>query len=341
GPEGDRLCPHLAKDEPAPFLEVDWPSASTRWKLCRACAREDANLLSGLASGAAVPKPDDTFGANAGLGVDCRAGDACPHAGVPGPSRGLLSRYRSGRFDDATFLREYLAETAPYLRPRSGALFMAGGVCYGPDLAAFVRALHPTGTERAALERVLPQVRGSFEIPSPSASLALERLWKEHAEEIVAAIEPDPVEATRLATDARRNPGRVSELLQRAARRAEERERRSALPKYRRLSPEATFIDAVARSHAVSGVGAAERTLLERLPQEGKERGLAWALLSALGRATPHAWQFTDTERRFGEELEAPARALLEAGASAYHEALGRLLLAAGTADWGERELEP
>jgi hypothetical protein len=340
GAAGERVCAHLARKEPLPYVEVSWEGAETRWRVCRGCVREEANLLSALASGAAVPRPDDTFGADAQIGVDCRAGASCPHASVPGPSRALLHRYRTGRLDDAAFLREYLAESAPYLRPRTGAMFLAGGVCFGPDQAAFITALHPTRTERAALERVLPDVTGRFEVPEPSASLALERLWKEHAEEIVAAIEPDPVEANRLATDARRSPGRVSELLQRAARRAEERERRSALPRYRRLAPEASFVDAVARAYAVSGAAVAERTLLDRLPGEGKERGLAWALLEALGRSTPHAWQFTETERGFGTGLEPAAKALLEAEPGRYHEALGRLLTAAGSADWGEREIE-
>lgn len=340
GPNGERDCSHLARKDPVPYVEVSWEGTGSRWRVCRGCARDSANLLSALASGAAVPRPDDTFAADARLGVDCRAGASCPHASAPGPTRGLLNRYRSGRLDDAALLREYLAESAPYLRPRSGALFLAGGVCFGPNPGPFIEALHPTRTEKAALERVLPDVTGRFEVPEPSASLALERLWKEHAEEIVAAIEPDPVEASRLATDARRSPGRVSELLQRAARRAEERERRGALPRYRRLSPEASFVDAVARSYAVSGTAAAERMLLDRLPGEGKERGLAWALLGALGRATPHAWQFTETERGFGQGLEPAAKALLTAAPGSYHDALGRLLTAAGAADWGEREQE-
>ncbi|MCI4363619.1 MAG: hypothetical protein L3K13_04870 [Thermoplasmata archaeon] len=339
--EGRRRCTHLARGEPRPYLEVGWAGANTNWQVCRGCAREDAHLLSGLVSGAAVPRPEDTFSVDASLGVDCRAGASCAHASVPGPSRSLLHRYRLGRLDDATMLREYLAEAAPHVRPRGEAMFLAGGVCFGPDRTAFVQALHPTRTERAALDRVLPGVRGLFEISEPSASLALERLWKDHAEEIVAAIEPDPVEANRLASEARRTPGRVSELLKRAAHRAEERERQSSLPRYRRLSAEGTFVDAVARAQAVSGAGAAERVLLDRLPREGKERGLAWALLGALGRAAPHAWQFSDTEQRFGAELEASARALLAAAPGEYHEALGRLLLAAGTADWGELDVEP
>jgi len=57
-----------------------------------------------------------------------------------------------------------------------------------------------------------------------------------------------------------------------------------------------------------------------------------------LGRDAAHAWQFSPTEREFGASLKAHAHALLTAPASHYHQALDRVLQAAGVADWGQGE---
>ncbi len=108
-----------------------------------------------------------------------------------------------------------------------------------------------------------------------------------------------------------------------------------ALPQYRRLAREAEWVDRIAREHRTRGDSGAERTILQTLPREGKERGLAYGLLAALGRGNAHAWQFSPTEREFGQSLEAHARELLRAPAAEYHAALARLLESAGVVDWG------
>ena len=71
-------------------------------------------------------------------------------------------------------------------------MFVSEGVCYGPDQVGFIDSLDPTPEERAALERVLPEVQGLFEVEDATASRALEKLWPDHAETIVQAIVPDP-----------------------------------------------------------------------------------------------------------------------------------------------------
>lgn len=337
GPHGTRRCAHLAQGEPGAYLEVDWPRAGASWRLCRRCTREDAHLFVGLTSACAVPRLEDAVAVNASLGVSCSDRN-CPHQDLTGPSSRLERAYREGRRDDKEFLREFEREAQDRLRPRGRVLLVAQGICYGENAKAFTEALHPTRPERAALERVLPQLDGVFDLPDATASIALERLWKDHAEEIIAAIEPDERQAAQWATEARQTPGRVSDLLRRAAQRVEERERGSAFPRYRRLAPEARLVDAVVRAQRIAGVEAAEKRLFTDLPREGKERGLAWAILLGMDRATPHAWQFTDTEQRFGAGLRESARALLTAEPSAYHGALGRLMSSAGVADWGELE---
>ncbi|HTP56457.1 MAG TPA: hypothetical protein VML53_07365 [Thermoplasmata archaeon] len=331
-------CVHLAANEPRPYLEVGWPGAGRSFRVCRRCAKADRHLLSSLSDGAIVPDPSTEFAVSAALNVRCQGGPECVHAHLPELPRGLLKRYELGRFSDGQLLDAYLAELKPRIERPGRPTFVAGGVCYGDRLPAFLDALGGTPVERRALEEVLAAEPGYFEVDEPSASRALERLWAGHAEEIVGAIVPEPDEARRLVEEARGAPGRVAEILKRAQRRNEEREVLGALPRYRELAREADWVDRIAREHRTRGDGAAERAIVQALPREGKERGLAYGLLLALGRANAHAWQFSPTEREFGQSLEPRAKELFGAPAAGYHGALARLLESAGVVDWGTRE---
>ncbi len=331
-------CPHLAQGEPRPFLEVGWVGAGTAFRICRRCAKDDRHLLSNLSDGTASPDPSREFPVSAELNVRCTGGPECVHAALPPLGRALVRGYEYGRLSDSRLLDDYLAEIRPRVERSGRTTLVAGGVCYGDRLGAFVDALRPSAVERRALETVLPHRSGYFEVDEPSASRALERLWPDHAEEIVRSIVSDPDEARRLVDDARGAPGRVAEILKRAQRKSEEREVLEALPRYSRLAREATWVDRIAREYRTHREAGAERAILQSLPREGKERGLAYGFLFAVGRANAHAWQFSPTEKEFGQALAGRARELLTAPAAGYHHALDRLLQAAGVADWGELE---
>ncbi len=328
-------CPHLAAGEPRPYLEVGWVGAERAFQVCRRCVKDDRHLLGALSSGAAVPDPEAEFPVAVALHVDCRGGDECVHRTVPGPPKGLVQRYVVGRLSDAGLLDGYLAEVRPRIERTGTPTFVAGGVCYGGSLDAFLEALGPSPVERRALTDALEGEGGYFEIDERSASRALEKLWATHAETIVRAIVSDPEEARRLVEGARGAPGRVAEILKRLQRRAEERELLETLPQYTLLAPEAAWVDRVARAYRTQGEGGAERAVLQSLPREGKERGFAYGFLLAVGRARAHAWQFSPTEQEFGQALEGRARELLSSPADGYHVALDAFLQAAGVANWG------
>ncbi|MGA8303065.1 MAG: hypothetical protein WA691_00810 [Thermoplasmata archaeon] len=332
------LCPHLKDQEPRPFLEVAWPGADTAFRVCRRCAKTERHLLSSLSDGAAVPDPSEEFPVGAEWNIRCQGGPECIHARLPELPRTLRKRYELGRLSDAQLLDEYGAELRPRIEGTDRPTFVAGGVCYGNNIPAFLSALEATPVERRAVERALEDVHGYFEVDEPSASRALERLWPDHADVILRTIVPDPAEARRWIDEARGAPGRVSEILKRAQRRSEERQVLDELPRYSRLAREAAWVDRIAREYRTHGNSAAERTILQSLPEEGKERGLAFGLLSALGRGSAHAWQFSKTEQEFGTALADRARSTLAAPAESYHSALDALLQAAGVADWGVRE---
>jgi len=334
-------CPHLQAGEPRPFLEVGWPGGSTVFRVCRRCAKSDRHLLSNLSDGAAGPDPSADFPVSAQLNVHCRGGPECAHASLPPLPRGLRRDYELGKLSDGGLIDAFVAELETRVERTRRPTFIAGGVCYGSDLGPFLNALQPTPVERRALDAVLRSWEGRFEVDEPRASRALERLWSDHAETIVGTIVPDAQEARRLVEETRASPGRVAELLKRAERSSEEKELLDTLPRYSRLAQEAAWVDRVARSYRTHHESGAERTIAQSLPSEGKERGLAFAFLLALGREGAHSWQFSLTEREFGASLKERARELLSAPAAQYHQALDRLLQAAGVADWGQTEASP
>ncbi len=331
-------CPHLKDGEQRPYLEVQWRGAGLAFRVCRKCAKDDRHLLSSLSDGTASPDPSEEFPLGVALNTRCDAGAECVHASLPGLARGTARAYELGRLSDAAMIDAHLAEIRPRIDRSGRPVLVARGVCYGADLPRFLTALGPTPAERRALEAVLDGWSGPFEVDEPSASRALERLWPEHAEEIVATIVADPAEARRMVEDARSAPGRIAEILKRAQRQSEEREVLEALPHYSRLVREAAWVDRVAREYRTRHGGGAERAILQSLPREGKERGLAYGFLLALGRANAHAWQFSPTEKEFGASLAEPAHLLLAAPEGQYHAALDRLLTLAGVVDWGTRE---
>jgi hypothetical protein len=334
-------CPHLANGEPRPYLEVGWPGAGVAFRVCRRCAKDDRHLLSSLSDGSAVPDPEAEYPVTAELNVTCRGGDACVHHALPPVPRALLKRYHLGRLADAQLLEGFLDELRPRIQKTGRRTLVAGGVCYGESVEAFLDALHPSPVERRALAAALADIDGALEIDEPTASRALERLWGEHGEAIVGVIVPDPAEAHRLVEEARAAPGRVAEILKRLQRRSEEQELLGTLPRYDRLVTEAAWADRIARTYRTQGDGGAERLVVQTLPREGKERGLGFGFLLALNRANAHAWQFTPTEKEFGQALQPRISELLHAPAERYHDALDGLLRAAGVANWGQVAGDP
>lgn len=336
--QGRWECSHLKAGEPRPYVEVGWPAAHLVFRVCKKCVRGERQLLATVTEDTSVPDPEGEFPVDAELNVKCGGGEECVHRNLPGISRGTRRAYVLGKMSDAQFLTAYLEEVRPAIEGTRRPTYVAGGVCFGTDQSAFLDALHPSIVERRALEAALADTEGLFEIDEPAASRALEKLWSTHAEEIVRSIVTDSREADRYLADARHNPGRVAELLKRAQRRSEERQVLDALPRYQRLAREAAYVDRIARAYRTQGPAGAERALVQSLPHEGKERGLAYGLLLALGRAAPHAWQFSDSEKEFGQTLTTSASELLHSTPEEYHAALDRLFHTAGVANWGDRE---
>lgn len=337
--EGGRrwACTHRAREEPVPSLRVHWNGPEITFELCERCARDDRQLLSRLTEGVAVPKPDRVFETDASLNVLCPPSRACPHQRLGGLDRTQRREYVFGNRSDRAILREFRQSATDALRSTGQTVYVAAGHCYGAERGAFLDALQPTPPERRALEAALGEPSGLVEVDEAAASPVLERLWPQRAEPIAEAITGSPAEARRLMAEISSSGGRVADRLRRAAQQAADRQRLGQLPRYEGLSAEAARADGCARAFRVGGAAEAVRRALEGLPPAGRERGVAYGFLAALGGAEPHNWQFADTERNFGLALAPSARQMLEAPDAEYDGALAGLMAAAGVADWGHR----
>jgi hypothetical protein len=332
-----RVCAHLQRGETLPFLEISWAAAEMTFNICRKCVREDAHLLASLLESMAVPNPDEIFEVKVEYPLEHKhQGQPCQVWSFPAMSASNEKRYRKGKISDSELLGEYLKECEGALLASSGALFVAGGRCFGSDAKAFVDDLSPTAAERKALTEVVGTISSPLLVTERTAGKALEALWKDHAQELVEAMGVTGEEEMRLVKEFSNSPGRVSELLERLYRKERERAVLSSLPEYSDLVPEAQFCIEISRLYRTQGDTFVEQRLASSLPESGKERGLAWGFLLAMGKAAErHEWRFTNTEKEFGEALSPAALKLLKASPEEYHSALSELLSAAGVTAWG------
>ncbi|HYK93854.1 MAG TPA: hypothetical protein VEY07_07435, partial [Thermoplasmata archaeon] len=157
-------CSHLKAGEHRPYVGIVWQGAGTTFRVCSKCARDDRQLLATLSAGVAGPDPEREFTILASLNVSCRAGASCIHARLPELPRSLRKGYFFGRLSDAALLKEYLPIVSDRLSGTREPLYVAAGVCFGSDQAAFLDALNPSPDERRVLEGILPEVPGLFEV---------------------------------------------------------------------------------------------------------------------------------------------------------------------------------
>jgi hypothetical protein len=338
-----RVCAHLQKGETQPFLEISWAAAEMTFNICRKCVREDAHLLASLLESMAVPNPDEIFEVKVEYPLEHKhQGQPCQVWEMPALAAGNERRYRKGRISDSDLLGAYLKEAEEALLASNGALFVAGGRCFGSDAKGFVDDLSPTPAERKALTEVVANRTTPLLVTERTAGKALEALWKDHAQELVEAMGVTGEEEIRLVQEFSNSPGRVSELLERLYRKEQEKAVLATLPEYSNLAPEAKFVLDISRLFRTHGETAVEQKLVSSLPEEGKMRGLAWGFLLAMGKAAErHAWRFTDKEQEFGAALSPAALKLLKASPKEYHSAMSDLLSAAGVTSWGTLVRDP
>ncbi|MCD6542503.1 MAG: hypothetical protein J7K38_04170, partial [Thermoplasmata archaeon] len=158
---------------------------------------------------------------------------------------------------------------------------------------------------------------------SPNAILKI--YWKRFGEKILVELSGDEKLSAAVF-----NPGEPPiKQLREIAEIMEKSDRISRYPAVENVSPIARFVDDIVKEYILHG---RDRILtkLSKVPQNTRERSIAYAFLLALGKGEERKWQYRKEEIEFGEFLKEYARKLLEAKPEDYLKRLKELLAAAG-----------
>lgn len=327
-------CKHLRPDDVRngtvkgrPYLELRWESADCTLTLDEACAREE-NTLGLLSRYMAGPKVADDFHISVHYRPVCGIPDcsSCREDWTLPPSD--LKAYRRSQMSDVAIIRKGRTVFEDLMRAEGKRVYLAAGVCYGSDLAAFINSMNPDAAERAALEKALEDHNASLIADSATPSKVLSLVWDMHGLAALEAVTGDPDLARELLED--RDPGdaSISSILREAERRIRTRAILSSLPNYPPLPGDWEFANGVARSYRTGGKNEAMDFIQKH---KDASMSLAWAFFLALDSARGKEWMFNEIQREHGAGVSDHAAALLEAEDARYHEALSGLMRAAGS----------
>jgi hypothetical protein len=219
------------------------------------------------------------------------------------------------------------------LKARGERVFVIGNRCFGTDKDAFLKALNPGPDEEVAIKVLLKKIEGPIIVEGETAAKLIEQEWKEHGKSILKKLLDDKDLAEQMFNSVDNKRLTPLQVIKDAIVRVKERDIISQLPEYQKLPPIARYADAVARVFMASGADEAARYIERNIPEDGRVRPTALALLKAMDRDTSKAWAFEEHEREFSDYLKDAAKALLDAKPDDYHDALQKLLGATGSTE--------
>jgi hypothetical protein len=335
-------CPHIdpqavKEEEPVDdtYLRLEWRSAGILVGLCKRCARtsRDSALLS-ITKHMAVPK----VGADFDVQVLHRLQGAEGCQLWDRLSRMKLKRddhdaYINGEVDDLGLIELHLKAVGEELEGYKGSHFILEDRTYCDDVEAFLEALAPSDEERLALEAILPDLDHPLVLDRATTSKVLGELWEDHGEVALRAVVGGDEELLSKYLDDPEVASNPSNVLKRALVDHRKRTIISRLPEYPKLPKIAAFADRVARVYRTKGADGALRAIEKARGSDTRIKSVAYSFLLALGRSASKKWQYDRTEIDFANFLRDKAKALLDAKADEYHEALQALLSATGSTE--------
>lgn len=310
------VCAHPDADR----VRLAFEGTPTTLERCPACA-DETPLLAEAARHVAAPDLLGLFRVEVAL---------APLQGAPVDASfelpaDVLLAYRQGKLRDAELVEAARAARATAIKARPARALVAGDRAFA-DADAFLAALAPTPAEATALRGALARHEGPVVLERASAARALAELWPTHGRAMLEAAAGDAETAARLHRESV-TPEQAVDLVRRADREGAHRAGLAGLPNYARLPPAAALADAVARAFRSQGAEAAARLAAERSPQA---KGVALALLEAMGQAKGQEWRFAVTDQELAAALAPSAQRLLRGEPSGYHAALVDVSHAAG-----------
>jgi hypothetical protein len=335
--KGTFHCTHLThkdlKDPDKPYLNIHWVSADRDIALCPRCARSIGNTFARFLERMAVPKPREDFGLSIVGALKCVK--ECDHCDIDleAIDPELIEQYYTGKIGDADLLSKQLDSIHEALRARGERIYVIGNRCYGIDKDAFLKAIAPGPDEEVPVNVILKKVEGPIIVDGETAAKLIEQEWKEHGKAILKKILGDKELAEEMFKNMDNERTTPTQVIKDAIVRVKERDIISQLPKYEKLPPIARYSDQVARVYMAAGADEAARYIEKNIPDDGRVRPVALALLKAMDKDTSKVWAFAEHEKDFSDFLKEAAKALLDAKPEGYHDALQNLLSKTGSTE--------
>jgi len=322
-------CPHvpatIARNKeclPLNYLRIEWKSAQLIIAVCENCAKTTKNTMFTISKYMVQRNLHDDFTIEVITQVGKHTEISEAHLNA------AQQDYLSGRLSDYELIKKIAKSQQDSVSTTEEKLLVLDGVSYGADVASFVTALHPTASEKPALEFFLNKSPEPLIVSKTTPSKVLDRYWSNYGLEFLESVLNDKEKAASLF-QLDETPSNIVSL-------AFEYQQRqtilSQLPVYDRLPPLATFADTVARTYMTFGE---KKALMEikNHPDSSKAKSLAYAFLLALGKGTEEKWKYSKEEIEYGEFLREYATKLLNAQPPQYNRMLQEILTISGSSE--------
>jgi hypothetical protein len=335
--DGTFRCQHLThkdlKDPSRPYLNIRWVSADRDIALCQRCTRSSGNTFARFLERMAIPDPRDDFALSIVGALKCvKECDSCDiDAEAIDPE--LLEQYFTGKIGDQVLLEKQLTSIHEALRARGQRLYVIGNRCFGTDEKAFLKALAPGADEEVPVKVLLKKIEGPVIIDGETAPKFIEQEWKEHGKAILRKLLGDKELAKEMFESVDNERITAMQVVKDAIVHIKQRDIIAMLPEYDKLPAIARYADDVARIYMSAGADEAARYIERNIPDDGRVRPAALALLKAMDRDTSKVWAFAENERDFSDFLKDTAKAFLDSDPDTYHDALQALLSKTGSTE--------
>jgi hypothetical protein len=322
-------CPHIPsttvkKKESLTinYLRINWKSAGTIIALCENCAKTAGNTMFTVSKYMLQQNLSDEFD----IEVITQVGDH--HLLSEQKKAAVVQEYLTGQLTDYDFIKKFAQTQEDHVKQVQENILMLDGVSYGSDVDTFIEALHPTESQKTALEFFLQKNQEPLILSKTTPGKLLERFWAQYGSDFLHSI----LDENEIADSLSKLDESPDNIISLAFEYKQRQKILSQLPVYETLPPLASFADTVARTYMTFGEVKALAEI-KNPPDTPKAKSLSYAFLLVLGKAADVKWKYQKEEIEYGEFLQETAHQLLISTPKDYSTRLQALLTACGSSE--------
>ena len=322
-------CPHIPRTTVQKkesltinYLRINWKSAGTIIALCENCAKTAGNTMFTISKYMLQQNLSDEFD----IEVITQVGDH--HLLSEQKKAAVVQEYLTGQLTDYDFIKKFAQTQEDHVKQVQENILMLDGVSYGTDVDTFIEALHPTESQKTALEFFLQKNQEPLILSKTTPGKLLERFWAQYGSDFLHSI----LDENEIADSLSKLDESPDNIISLAFEYKQRQEILSQLPVYETLPPLASFADTVARTYMTFGEVKALAEI-KNPPDTPKAKSLSYAFLLVLGKAADVKWKYQKEEIEYGEFLQETAHQLLISTPKDYSTRLQALLTACGSSE--------